>query len=55
MGSLDESPHGTWTFDASHSTSKAAVTFLPSSEIGWLPPSLGAVDSQVVILPFPVT
>lgn len=42
-------------FGTSCSTRKALVIFHPSSEIGWLPPSLDTVGLQVRMLPFSVT
>lgn len=44
---LDESPRGTRAFDISYSNSGASVAFFPSSETGWLPPSLALLISKL--------
>lgn len=44
---LDESLHGIRAFDASYSNSKVSITFPPSSEMGWLPPSLALLISEL--------
>lgn len=44
---VHELPHGARVFHTSYSNSKVSFAFLPRSEVGWFPPSLTLLISEL--------